>query len=74
MGRRLDDLVNLLGSRPFFYSSQPSVADLAIFAMLARVRAGTLAENERAIEERPALVRFMERMEKATGGEGPRLR
>jgi len=40
LGHRLDDLAVLLGDRPFFYSEQPSVADLAIYGQLHMLRSG----------------------------------
>lgn len=73
---RLDDLVGFLGSRPFFYSDEPSIADLAVYAMLRVLRDGPIPRTPAAITARPALVGFLDRMatriesaQKAEGGQ-----
>lgn len=70
IGRRFDDLLNLLGTRPFFYSDHLSMADLAVWAMLMTVGRGGIPGAEVALEERPTLLEFRERVEKATSGGG----
>jgi len=74
LGARMDDLVGWLGSRSFFHADEVSMADLAIYAMLLRVRGGTFDGAENLLTDRPALVAFMRRVEEATGGPttGPR--
>jgi glutathione S-transferase len=64
---RLDDLVGFLGSRPFFYSDEPSVADLAVYAMLRVLRDGPVPRTPAAIAARPSLVGFLERIEARIG-------
>jgi len=74
---RMDDLVGFLGDRPFFHSDEPSVADLSVYAMLKVLRAGAIPLCAGAIDERPTLAAFLERMqarieagsEKAAGAE-----
>lgn len=65
---RMGDLVNFLGARPFFFSSQPSMADLAVYGMLFVLRLDAIPGAARLLAERPALVEFMRRVEAATGG------
>jgi glutathione S-transferase len=67
-GEKLDDLLRMLGDRPFFHSDAPSVADLAVYGQL-RVADDELAPETRdAIRARPRLVEYMKRVEQATGG------
>jgi glutathione S-transferase len=63
LGMRLDDLVNFLGARPFFYSDRLSMADLGVYAMLFTLRDGSIPGAERLVAERPSLVAFMMRVE-----------
>jgi glutathione S-transferase len=67
-GTRLDDLLRMLGARPFFYDERPSVADLAVFGQLQAARAEEAPETRRAIEARPPLLAYLERVETATVG------
>jgi glutathione S-transferase len=64
-GQRLDDLVNFLGSRPFFYSERVGRADLAVYAFLRYIpiAAGTVVAA--AVESRKSLTDLMERVEAA---------
>lgn len=66
IGMRLDDLVNFLGARPYFYADRLSIADLCVYAMLATLRNGTIPGADRAVAIRPSLVAFMLRVEEAT--------
>jgi glutathione S-transferase len=66
IGLRLDDLVNFLGARPFFYSDRLSVADLGVYAMLHTLRNGSIPGAERLLAVRPSLVAFMARVEEET--------
>jgi glutathione S-transferase len=68
LGLRMDDLVNFLGARPFFYSDRLSVADLGVYAMLFTMRRDSIPGSARLLAERPTLVAFMTRVEDATGG------
>jgi glutathione S-transferase len=65
---RLDDLLNLLGSRPFFYADAPSMADLTIYGMLASLSGDTIPGVAAQIAKRPRLLDYMRRVEEATGG------
>jgi len=68
LDRRMDDLVGWLATRSFFYSEEPSMADLAVYAMLLRIRGGTFGGAQDLLADRPSLVAFMGRIEEATGG------
>ncbi|MFO0687360.1 MAG: glutathione S-transferase family protein [Myxococcota bacterium] len=59
---RLSDLVGFLGTRPFFHADAPSIADLSIYSFLVVLRGGAIPGCAEAIEERPTLVAFVERM------------
>src|SRR5262245_31464212 len=65
---RLGDLVNLLGSRRFFYSDQPSMADLAVYGMLFVLRMDRMTGSARMLASRLTLMELMRRVEEATGG------
>jgi glutathione S-transferase len=71
LARRMEDLVGWLGARPYFYADEPSMADLAVYAMLRNVRVGTFGGAQDLLADRPALVSFMRRLEEATGGPSP---
>ncbi|MEM7410571.1 MAG: glutathione S-transferase family protein [Myxococcota bacterium] len=66
LGLRMDDLVNFLGARPFFYSETLSMADLGVYAMLFTMRKDAIPGASRLIQERPNLAAFMGRVEDAT--------
>jgi len=59
---RMDDLVGFLRDRPFFHADEPSIADLAVFAMLIILREDTIPGCSDAIAERPTLAAFLDRM------------
>ncbi len=63
---RLDDLLGMLGTRDFFHSDEPSVADLSVFGMLRTLQDGPILENRDVIGERPRLVDYMKRMDRVT--------
>jgi glutathione S-transferase len=65
---RLGDLVNFLGTRPYFHADHVSLADLTVHAMLLTLRGDTITGSARLLAERPTLVEFMRRVEAATGG------
>lgn len=67
--RRLDDLVNFLGGRPFFYSETLSRADLAVYAFLARLADAVGRAAQQEVDRRGALRRHLERVESATSRE-----
>lgn len=66
LGLRLDDLVNFLGARPFFYAECLSMADLGVYAMLFTMRNDSIPGASRLLTLRPSLVAFMARVEDAT--------
>jgi glutathione S-transferase len=66
LGLRMDDLVNFLGARPFFYSDRLSMADLGVYAMLFTMRRDAIPGSARLLAARPTLVAFMARVEDAT--------
>jgi glutathione S-transferase len=68
---RLDDLVNFLGTRPFFYAEQLSIADLAVYSMLVYLREDRIPGAALLLAARPTLIAHLERVERVTGG-GPR--
>ncbi len=61
---RLDDLVNFLGGRPFFYGDRVSRADLAVHAFLRAVPEEAGADQVRS---RPALVELLDRVDQEIG-------
>ena len=63
-GQRLDDLVNFLGSRPFFYSDRVGRADLAVYSFLNYIPE-TAGPVKAIVESRQALVDLMLRVEAA---------
>ncbi len=67
-GARLDDLLRMLGERPYFYDERPSVADLAVYGQLASASGEVAPETRRAVQERPKLVDYMKRVAQVTGG------
>jgi glutathione S-transferase len=65
---RLDDLVNLLGTRPFFYAERISMADLTVYGMLASLSGDSIPGAAAGIASRPRLQEYMRRVEAETGG------
>lgn len=65
---RLENLVNFLGSRRFFYADTPSIADLAVYGILFTLREDAIPGAAPLIARRPSLVALMGRVEEATGG------
>ena len=63
-GQRLDDLVNFLGSRPFFYSDRVSRADLAVYSFLNYIPE-TAGPVKAIVHSRQPLVDLMARVEAA---------
>jgi len=68
IGDRLDDLLNFLGARPFFYAERLSMADLAVYGMLFTMRRDSIPGTARLLSERPGLLDYMGRVEGASGG------
>ena len=68
IGDRVDDLARLLGPLPFFYSERISIADLAAYAMLSAVSADSIPGIRVHLERHLALVEFVMRVRKETGG------
>lgn len=68
LGSRMDDLLNFLGNRPFFYSDHVSMADLGVYSMLRVMYLDGIPGAARLLRDRPALVSYMARVEEASGG------
>ena len=68
VGERLDDLVGLLGDRPYFFGDQLSRADLSVSGMLHTGLSGPTPEFNQLLAERPALAQHLERVLEATKG------
>jgi glutathione S-transferase len=68
IGDRLDDLLNFLGARPFFYADRLSMADLAVYGMLFTLHRDSIPGSARLLSERPGLLDYMGRIEQTTGG------
>jgi glutathione S-transferase len=66
LGERLDDLLALLGERPFFFADEPSRADLALYGMLQMGLSGPTPEVNQLVGERPGLAPYLERVREAT--------
>lgn len=66
LGILLDDLVLLLGERPFFYASRPNVADLALYGQFRMALSGPTPEAAALLCDRAALVDHTKRVEEAT--------
>lgn len=69
--RRLDDLVNFLGGRPYFYAERIGRADLAVNAFLTSEPVRTARSVASAVEARPALVAHGERVARAVAESEP---
>ena len=59
----MSDLVGFLGVRPFFYADEPSIADISIYSMLRVLREGPIPHCAEAIEARPTLAAFLDRVD-----------
>ena len=66
LARRCDDLIYMLAGRDFFYGSRPSMADLAVYAMLDSMRGGNYPRGPEILGARPELLALMGRVEKAS--------
>jgi glutathione S-transferase len=62
LAARLDDLAVQLGDRPFFFSEEPSVADLAVCGQLEMGLSGPTPEVNELVESRPALGEYLGRV------------
>jgi len=67
IGDRLDDLIGFLGTRPFFYSNQVSMADLSVYAMLYSLSLEMIPGSKALVVNRTPLLDFMRRVESVTG-------
>ena len=65
LGTHLDDLVALLGERPFFHADEPSIADLAVAGELETGTSGPSPEVNELLAARPVLVAHLERVRQA---------
>ena len=66
MGLRLDDLITQLDDQSYFFSSSPSVADLAIYGQLSVLNRKPTPQGQTMLAERPALTDFLARVESAS--------
>jgi len=66
-GKRLDDLVFVLGESPYLHGERPGAADLAVYGQLRTGRSGPTPELTDLISHRPALVDLERRIEAETG-------
>jgi glutathione S-transferase len=62
LGRRFDELIVLLGERPYFFADRPSAADLALFGQLRMLQSGPTPQAEELLAVRPALRAHYERV------------
>lgn len=63
VSQRLDNLVQVLGASPFFYSDKPSVADFAIYGVCTTGFWGATPDFAERFSERAALVDWCARMD-----------
>jgi glutathione S-transferase len=61
---RLDDLVNFLGGRPYFYADAPSRADFAVWGFLSGIRVAVSPAVDARVKARGPLQAHLERMQK----------
>ncbi|MCP3984288.1 MAG: glutathione S-transferase family protein [bacterium] len=66
--QRLDDLVNFLGARPFFYADLPGRADLAVWSYLSGLRQAVGPEVADVMETRVALIEHSARVSALANG------
>lgn len=69
--RRIEDLAGMLGDRPFFYSDEPSRADLAVFSSLIGLYSDRFSGGRGVLDRYPTLIHFVERVAEQTGGLEP---
>jgi glutathione S-transferase len=69
--RRLDDLEQMLGSRPYFYADRISRADLSVCGSLSVMYRDFYPGARGVLAERAALFAHTERVLDATGGARP---
>lgn len=67
-GKRLDDLVELLGDKPFFTSDTPSIVDFAVYGPFCTGCNDDVTPDFNAeVRKRPALVAWRKRLELEMG-------
>ena len=64
---RLDDLVNFLGARPFFYADAVSRADLSVYSFLRNIPDAAGPGVAAELDARPALRSYLVRVEQQIG-------
>ncbi len=67
VANRMDDLVGFLGERDFFYATQPSVADIAVYGMMLIMAHGPMPGSAAMLEARPTLAAHLRRMTALAG-------
>jgi len=66
MGERLDDLVVMLGQKPFFFADRPSVADFAIYGVFSTGYSEDITPDfVELVSQRPALIDWRARVDVA---------
>ena len=61
----MHDLENFRRAGPFSHTQEPSIAEIALCSMLRVLRGGPTPDCPQAIEERPILAGFLDRVEKS---------
>lgn len=78
LGRRFDELLTFLDDKPFMFSDTVNVADISIFGQAETMKSGPTPQCVELIEERPALVAYLDRVDQAsrpkTQSSGAKLR
>ena len=69
--RRLADLDQMLGARPFFFADQIGRADLSVCGSLSILYRGAYPGSREHLASQPRLFAHVERVLDATGGRGP---
>ena len=70
LGRRFDEVLALLEDKPFLFADKVSGADLAIFAQIETMKSGPTPQCTELVNERPALVAYLERVDLASRPRG----
>jgi glutathione S-transferase len=66
LGRRFDELLTFLGDKPFMFSDEVNVADISILGQALTMKSGPTPQCVELIQERPALVAYLDRVDGAT--------
>jgi glutathione S-transferase len=66
LGGHFDELLVLLGDKPFFFSDTVGAADLALFGQMKTMKSGPTPQCEELISGRPRLAEFFRRVDETT--------